>query len=187
MQVTSGDVLLAIISALVGAALSYIIGLLHEQRRFRQELSSNNNIVVSGDDWHAAWQASVDSHELLNTEHLVINQKGATLRMWNKEKSPENPKGGYLWEGQLQFFHGRDVMGWYFPKKTENNASKGIMFLNYNSSQKIFIGKWVGASYDGPLSTGFVVISKERTASLQILRHILANHPSKVCIISEVI
>jgi hypothetical protein len=170
-------------SAVGGAVLSLLMTLAYERYRFRQEFQANNSIDVTGGDWHAAWQTSVNGQEILNTEKILIRQKGATVKMCNREKSRENPKGGYLWEAQLQFFHGRDMMGWYFPKKEENNASKGIFFLNYNSSQKMFIGKWVGASYDGPLTNGFVVISKERASSLETLKRILSAHPSKVGII----
>jgi hypothetical protein len=169
----------------VGALFSFTIGQLYEKYRFRQELKNNNDINVSGDDWHAAWQTSVDGIELLNTEHLVMRQRGATIRMWNKEKSPENPKGGYLWTAQLRFLHGRDLMGWYFPRPKENNASKGIMFMHYDSSKKVFWGKWVGAAYDGPLSNGFVVVTKERSKSLDILKDVLKKHPSGVPIISN--
>lgn len=187
MQINLGDIILALGSAILGAIISVIIGKIQEKTKFVKELKNNNDLILSASDWHAAWQTSVDGQELLNTEHLVIEQKGATLKMWNLEKSPENPKGGYLWEGQLRFYHGRDIMGWYFPKKSENNASKGIMFLNYNSSQKMFIGKWVGAAYDSPLCNGFVVISKERTRSLTILKKIIKNHPNEISIISQVL
>ncbi len=179
------EIVLALGSAIIGALISFGIQRYTEARKFKQELSSNNNIDVTGEDWFAAWQASVNGKLVLNTERLTLRQKGGTVRISNKEKSPENPEGGYLWSGQLQFYYGRDLLGWYFPLESENNTSKGIMFLNYNSAQKVFIGKWVGSAYDSPLSTGYVVISKEKQKSFDKLKEIIKNHPLAVSIISQ--
>ena len=179
------DVILAVFSTISGFFLSIIYQYFSEKHKFKKELASNNNIDISGSDWFAAWQTSVNNKEILNTEGLILEQHGGTVKISNKEKSPENPDGGYLWEGQLQFFFGRDLMGWYFPLKSENNTSKGIMFLNYNSAQKLFIGKWVGSSYDSPLSSGFVVISKERIKSLNKLKAITKVNQTDTSIIKQ--
>jgi hypothetical protein len=187
MQVSSSDWLVAIGSAIVGAVISWLVGTLQEKSRFRRELQANNKIDISGDDWYGAWQASADGKEVLNTERLVMRQKGATVKIWNKEKSPENPLGGFLWAGQLQFLHGRELMGWYVSMESENNTSKGIFFFNYNSARRLLVGKWVGVSYDGPLCSGFVVIAKERAAALELLKDLVHRHPGSVRLIAEVI
>lgn len=174
-------------STLVGLVIGLAIDGIRSRRRFRQELRDNNNIDVSGKDWVAAWQTSVENTVIVNTEELTLKQKGQTVRMWNHAKSPENPKGGYLWEGQLQFSNGRTLMGWYFPKKAENITSKGIMYLCYQSPRRIFIGRWVGASYDGDLTNGFVVISKDRATSLALLKIVMNKHKDDVNIIYEMI
>lgn len=179
------EIYLSIGSAVLGVIISLVIQKLLESKKFKRELSSNNNIDISGEDWIAAWQASVDGENILNTEEIILQQKGGTIKINNKTKSPENLKGGYLWSGQLQFYYGRDLMGWYFPIKSENNTSKGIMFFNYNSAQKIFIGKWIGSAYDSPLSAGFVVISKNKKVSLQKLNTLIAKHPADVSIIEQ--
>lgn len=187
MYLVESDIIIAIFSALLGGIVSYLIQKLSEKQKFKLELESNNNIDITGDDWIAAWQTSVNNKEILNTENLSLLQKGGTVRIRNKEKSPENPEGGYLWKGQLQFYYGRDLMGWYFPIEEENNTSKGIMFLHYNSAQKVFYGKWVGSAYDSPLSSGYVVITKERIRSITKLKEIIKKHPTDVSIINQTI
>ncbi|MFZ3382883.1 MAG: hypothetical protein WA144_03045, partial [Candidatus Methanoperedens sp.] len=77
--------------------------------------------------------------------------------------------------------------GWYFPLKQENITSKGIMFLTYQSAKKVFWGKWVGSSYDGDLSNGFVVISKDKNQSLTLVKELIAKHTDKVNIIYDAI
>jgi hypothetical protein len=174
-----------LVTTIVGILIGLTIDGIRTRRRFRQEMRDNNNIDVSGKDWIAAWQTSVENQVIVNTEELTLKQKGQTVRMWNHAKSPENPKGGYLWEAQLQFYNGRTLMGWYFPKEVENITSKGIMYLCYQSPRRIFIGRWVGASYDGDLTNGFVVISKDRTISLDLLQKIMDKHKDDVDIIYE--
>lgn len=174
-------------SIIVGVLIGLIIDSIKTKKKFKQELKDNDSIDITGDDWFAAWHTSVDNKINLNTEKINIIQKGGTVKMNNIEKAEENPKGGYLWEAQLQFFHGKTLMGWYFPKKEENITSKGIMFLTYQSAKKIFCGKWVGSSYDGDLSNGFVVISKDRENSLQLLKEVIKRHTDKVNIIYNAI
>ena len=174
--------LITFLPPLVGAAFGVFLKFGYdrwaEKRRFKRELEDNNDIDVSG-EWCAAWQTSVNGQELINCETIKIEQKGKTLRIWNTEKSPENPIAGYLWEGQLQFFQGRNVMGWYFPKKLENNTSKGIMYMAYLSQQKKFVGQWVGSAYDGELVAGFVVIKKDRSEARKQLEAFIAAHPEQ--------
>lgn len=172
-----------LVGAIVGIILKYFYDILAERRKFKRELKDNDNIDVTG-EWYAAWQTSVDGNQILNTEHIKIEQKGKTLQIWNTEKSPENPKAGYLWEGQMQFFQGRNVMGWYFPKKEENNSSKGIIYMTFLSPRKLFYGKWVGTAYDGELVTGYVVIGKDRTTAKAYLEIFVTKHPQDLQLIS---
>ena len=171
--------------ALLGAILSWLLTFLWERYKFRKEYKSNDKINLAGEDWIGAWQTSVDGEIIFNTEALSLRQHGGTVKIRNKQKSTENPKGGYLWEGQLQFYHGRDLMGWYFSKQSEQNTNKGIMYFNYDGSKKVFVGVWVGSSYDGPLLSGFGVISKTKDQALEILQAICKKHKNKVAIISN--
>jgi hypothetical protein len=168
--------------AVVGVALKYLYDRWADRRRFKKELEDNNNIDISG-EWCAAWQTSVEGSELVNCEAIQVIQKGKTVRIVNTERSPDNPKAGYLWEGQMQFFQGRNLMGWYFPRKEENNSSKGIMYMTYLSPQKKFIGQWVGSAYDGDLMAGYVVIKKDRSAARAELEAFIKAHPQDVRLI----
>ena len=178
------EILLSAGSTFAGAVLTVIYDVVREKVRFRKELKENSQIDLTGADWFAAWQTSVDQKELINTEEIIIRQKGALIKIHNREKSRENPKGGYKWDGQLLFYHGRDLMGHYFALREEQNTNKGIMYFYFDSAKKQLIGRWVGASYDGPLLNGFVVISKNKSESVALLQHIIKNHPDKVPIIS---
>lgn len=181
------NIVISAIFTVVGLLFGILIEYLKAKRKFKRELQDNNFIDISGSKWFAAWQTSVEQTLNLNTEELVIEQKGQTVKISNIYKSPENPKGGYKWEAQLQFFHGKTLMGWYFPLKEENITSKGIMFLNYQSAKKVFWGKWVGSNYDGDLANGFVVISKEKEQSMRLLKDVISKHTDKVNIIYDAI
>ena len=175
------------IGAGMGVAGQIGVDGLKERLRFRRELKANNQINISGEDWIAAWQTSVDCRECLNSERLTITQKGSVVKMFNHEKSPENPIGGYKWEGRLEFFHGRELMGIYSAVEDEQNNSKGTLFLTYNSASKEFLGRWVGVSYDGPLSSGFCVISKTKQKAMRRLKAIIDKHPDKVPILAQLV
>lgn len=170
----------AVFGAVIGVVIDRLFRKFEEKRKFKKELEDNNFIDVSGKDWFAAWQTSIEGRENINTEPMEMTQKGNTVKMKNTARAKENPKGAYLWEGQMSFFQGRNLMGWYFPKQEENNVSKGIMYFAYHSQSKVFYGRWVGCAYDGELVSGFVVISKNRAHSIELLTTLISAHPSKV-------
>ncbi len=149
--------------------IGIVVGLLVDNARRawaeRKEARENQHIDLSGTDWFAAWEASVDGNVIINTEHISISQSGSKIFMQNLERSPENPQGGYLWKGQLTFSHGESLMGWYYPRKEENITSRGIMYFSYDSQRHVFAGQWVGKSYDGNLCKGFACIAKDRDGS----------------------
>ena len=74
-------------------------------------------------------------------------------------------------------------MGWYFPLKSENNTSKGIMYMAYFSQRKEFYGKWVGSGYDGELEVGFLVFAKSRENARSLLESLIQKHPHDVKVI----
>lgn len=172
-----------IVGAVFGCILEYVVKFVVKKVSEKKEIKDNDNIDVSG-DWYAAWQTSVNGNEVLNTEQLTIKQRGKTVIIENRERAPENPDGGYLWHSKLQFYHGRNLMGWYFPKKEENNTSKGIMFMTYFSPMKLFIGKWSGCGYDGELENGFLVFAKSRDIAKVKLQELVNQYPGPVSLIS---
>lgn len=174
--------------AFVGAIIGFLIQLgysfCRERVSHKRELRDNDHIDVTG-HWFAVWQTSVNNEIIHNTEETEMKQKGKTVAFKNLERSAENPKGGYLWDAELHFYHGRTLMGWYFPKKEENNSSKGIMYLSFSSQRKIFLGKWVGAGYDGELTSGLVVIAKDRARANNILTEVANRFSDPVNIVFD--
>lgn len=169
---------------LIGAIITFTFGKIKEHFQFKKELKENSNIDVTG-KWFAAWQTSIDGAQNVNTEEIKLDQKGKTVKINNTEKSPENPQGAYLWSGQLQFLHGSSLMGWYSAIKEENNSSRGMFYFSYSSPRKTFIGKWVGAAYDGALITGFVVMAKDRAVARQQLLDFISRHPQDLRLLSD--
>lgn len=157
-----------IISSVIGFFLGLLFNFFKNFFTARKELKDNNNIDISG-DWYARWQTSVNRQVICNTEKTKMKQKGRTISFSNIDKSSENPTGGYLWTANLKFYNGQTLMGWYFPKKEENITSKGIIFLTYFSQRNIFLGKWAGQGFDGPLQSGYVVIAKDPNRAKRIL------------------
>ena len=173
-----------VLGAIAGLLLDVIANSMYRFFSKKKEVKDNDYIDVSG-EWFAAWQTSVNSVEFLNTESLAVKQKGKSIIMENRERAPENPEGGYLWRSKMHFYQGRNLMGWYFPLKSENNSSKGIMYMSYFSPRKIFVGRWVGSGYDGELEGGFMVIAKTRESAKDKLKLLIEKHPGSVNVISH--
>lgn len=171
-----------VLGAVFGVILDIILKLVWGIFSRKKEIADNNYIDITG-EWFAAWQTSVDNQQLINTESLKIVQRGKQVIVNNCERAPENPLGGYLWNAKMQFYQGRNLMGWYFPLKKENNASKGIMYMTYFSQRKEFYGKWVGSGYDGELEVGFLVFAKSRQEAKDKLEKLINAHPHEVKII----
>ena len=175
--------MLAVASLVAGVALTELVHVIKRWLTRSKEVRENQHIDLSGSDWIAAWQASADDIELINTEEITIEQSGASVWMSNKEKSPENPKGGYKWQGKLEFSHGETLMGDYYPVREENLTAKGIMFFSYDASRRMFLGKWVGKAIDGVLCNGFVAIAKSREAAIENVKGLIERaekHPVNV-------
>jgi len=171
------------VSLVAGALLAECIRISRERYSTYRELKANQNIKLGGDDWVALWQAAADGDEVLNFEDIIISQRGSQISIENKAKSPENPKGGYRWKGRMEFSHGETLMGSYYSENSENNTNRGMMYFTYDSTRQLFLGRWVGKAIDGPLCSGFVVISKNREASESNLKALMARagrHPVNV-------
>jgi hypothetical protein len=172
-----GTVLLTVGGAVLGFVIQLVYSILKRKSTIQRELKDNDSIDVTG-EWYAVWQTTVNTKEVINSEATKMFQKGKTVKFYNTERAPENPKGGYLWEAEMHFYHGRTLMGWYFPKKEENNSSKGIMYFSYSSQRKIFLGKWIGTGYDGDLVSGLVVVAKNRDKAKRLLTNLSSHYPS---------
>jgi hypothetical protein len=177
------DIWVAAVFLILGTVLAELLSRFKTVYRDRREAIENQRVDLSGTDWFAAWQASVDSEVVINTESISITQRGSHVLMHNNERSPENPRGGYLWKAALTFSHGETLMGWYYPNKIENLTSRGILFFTYDAQRRLFMGKWVGKAIDGKLCNGYACISKNRDSSLVALRNLIElakHHPVNV-------
>ncbi len=56
----TGSILLSSAATIGGFFLRLAYEFVRDKRRFKKELRDNNHIDVSGTDWHAAWQTSVE-------------------------------------------------------------------------------------------------------------------------------
>lgn len=87
----------------------------------------------------------------------------------NEEPSPENPRGGYRWRGELDFIDNTYLLGTYQPTDLEV-ASRGTMFGVLHRSGKSIKGIWVGCNYDSDLMQGHFVFAKARDDLAQVMK-----------------
>lgn len=172
------------VSGMVGLCLKIGYDSLRERLNRKAELNAIGYLSVQG-TWFAAWQTSVDGQPNVNVEEVVIVQKGGSLSIRNTDISPDNPQGGYLWHGTLKFCAGRRALGIYLPVDRSDRDSQGVLYLIYNSPRKLFVGEWVGSSYDAELCRGYAVIAKEGDQARRILQKLLAHQPVNAIIEAE--
>jgi transcriptional regulator with XRE-family HTH domain len=111
--------------------------------------------------WHALWETTVDAKTVFNTEIVRAEWKRRKLVIGNEAISPENPEGGYLWRGELDFVDNSYLMGLYWPLDKEV-SSRGTMFGVFHRSGRSIRGMWVGCNYDAELTHGCFIFSKRR-------------------------
>jgi transcriptional regulator with XRE-family HTH domain len=111
--------------------------------------------------WWAAWQTFNEGEEILATQPVGITQHGSTIQIDALERSEENPRGGYLWRGELRLWDGQVLMGWY-AANDGNVRSKGTMFFMLHPQGEYAEGRWVGLSYDGPIVSGHAALAHSR-------------------------
>lgn len=122
--------------------------------------------------WYALWESTAENEEVINSEELIIKmKKNGTVQLWNVEKSPENPKGGYVWLGEGRLFDNQYILTTYIAREP-NVRSKGCLYLVIHRSGQFINGQWIGCNYDSDWARGLVVIARER----ERLPELLANH-----------
>src|SRR3954452_24820844 len=77
--------------------------------------------------WWAAWQTFNEGQQLIATQPVGLSQHGSTVQIEALERSPENDRA-YLWRGELRFWDGQVLMG-YYAAADGNVRSKGTMFF----------------------------------------------------------
>lgn len=121
---------------------------------------SRPSVIVSG-EWFARWQTTTFGKELFNNEDVRIKQRGRTLTIENQGISPDNPKGGYLWHGELTLYGDQHFIGWY-KARDRSNISKGALYFVLTHDGRCLLGKWVGCNVDYSMTWGYAVIAKRQ-------------------------
>ena len=142
-----------------------------ESIRQRKNSGGRDKIDLSG-TWYAVWQTTVEGKENINSELLDIAHKRGKLTIENKEKSPENKLGGYLWRAQCGIYDNAHIIGCYVSRE-RNVVSKGSLYFSLNRSGNFMLGKWVGCNYDYELTWGNGVIAKDKQVAIAKMRELL--------------
>lgn len=124
-------------------------------------LRSRGGLRIAG-VWHAIWETQVEQTANINTEVVDLRQGGrATVTLANREPSPENEVGGYLWTAECRLYDGLYLMGSYVARDP-NVRSKGTLYYYLHASGTYWLGRWVGVNYDNELATGLTVLARDK-------------------------
>lgn len=111
--------------------------------------------------WHAIWQTRVEGEESLDTEVVDVRQRRRdVLTLENRERSPENRIGGFLWRGECRVYDGHYLMGTYVAREP-NIRSKGTLYYVLHASGTFMLGRWAGVNYDSEMATGLSVLARD--------------------------
>lgn len=112
--------------------------------------------------WFALWESTADNEAVVNVEEIDMRmRRGARLYIQNVDRSPDNPKGGYLWIAECRVFDNQHILGTYIAREP-NVRSKGSMYLLIHRSGKYIDGQWIGCNYDHEWARGLVVFARTR-------------------------
>jgi len=126
---------------------------------------------LDGTSW-AAWQTFVRGEEIITTQPVALQQLGHTVRIEALEHSTEKTIADYLWRGELRVWENHILMGWYTTTE-ENVRDKGTMFFTLHTHGDYAEGRWVGNSYDGPITTGFAALAHSRDEALATIQALI--------------
>lgn len=134
-------------------------------------IEKTEKINLSG-EWYAVWQTTVEGKQNINTEVLKIKQKRNKIMIENREKSPENKLGGYLWLSKCKLYDNEHLLGHYISREA-NVISKGTLYFLLNRVGEFMVGKWVGCNYDYEFTWGFGVIAKDKDFAINKMQKLL--------------
>lgn len=111
--------------------------------------------------WHAIWKTQVEQAVNINTEVVDLRHgRRGTITLANREPSPENELGGYLWTAECRLHDGLYLMGSYVARDPIVR-SKGTLYYHLHASGTYWLGRWVGVNYDSELATGLTVLARD--------------------------
>lgn len=128
------------------------------------ELLGEPNETALDGRWFACWQNFRDDWTEIPPQLVDMNVRVRGEKVSFQGPSPFRGIPGY-WKGDLALWDG-DLTGYY---ETDNptRASKGSLY--FVPSAPSWIGRWVGLSHNGPLSTGLVALAREGSEARKVL------------------
>ncbi len=111
--------------------------------------------------WWAAWQTFHRGEEMIATQPVALTERGLTVHMEALRRSGEKERGAHRWRGELRLWDGRALTGWY-GSDDGNLRSKGTVFFLLDPDGEYADGRWVGLSYEGPITTGQAALARTR-------------------------
>jgi transcriptional regulator with XRE-family HTH domain len=126
--------------------------------------------ILSG-RWWAAWQTFNHGQEIVATQPIEIAQHGIVARITALERSEENVRGGYLWDGQIRICDNQVVLGWYTATE-QNVRSRGTFYFVLHPHGNLLEGRWIGTSYDGPIISGWGAVAPTQDEAEWIVRRL---------------
>jgi len=112
--------------------------------------------------WYAIWETSVNGHRNINTETVLMKNRGTVTYLRNVSPSADNQLAGYLWKGQARLHHKQFLVGDYAASE-QSRLYRGTLFYVVHPSGQFMYGRWVGCNYDRPLASGLSVFARSAT------------------------
>lgn len=124
------------------------------------ELAGNetHRVDLTG-DWWACWQSWKDGVEVLNPHQIRMSQRGDNVEIVAVTRGTPQEGGGYLWRGEMRLWDNEILMGWYTADEAAVR-SKGTLYFTLHQHGIHLTGRWVGLSYDGPITSGWSAIAR---------------------------
>jgi hypothetical protein len=143
-------------------------------------IASQRRTVRLAGNWYALWETTAEGKLSIDSESVMVQQRGTNLIVENRNTAPENPLGSFLWRAQCRIYDNRYVLGSYVPRRG-NVRSKGVFYLSLHTSGAFMLGGWLGCNYDDEIAFGFSVFARDPAiARTQMAKHV----PSAVSVMA---
>ncbi len=128
--------------------------------------------------WYAVWETSAEGQDLLSTEVIEAKQRVRKLTFTNREVSPENPHGGFMWKGNAILYDNTHILGTY-RANDPNVLSKGTLYFQVHRNGSFMVGKWVGCNYDSDFTWGLAVLARNPKIAENKIKALLRGLPQR--------
>jgi hypothetical protein len=167
-----------IASGAVGAGIHQLVDQRNATNRARAVSPDFKRLKLDG-SWFAVWESAVEGSKVINSEAVIVRQVRNKLYLQNTTRSPENPKGGYLWKGEIQVWDNQHLLGWYVAREP-NVISKGTFYFVLHPNGQDMSGRWVGRSYDGEMIEGYCAMSRDKQSARAVVDNLVGNGKRRI-------